>query len=68
MERKASEKKCVKMCNGCLEKFRKITLPSPCILNGFTFGEQPKEIYNLDSYEKHSIQRAKAFQVVTKMV
>ena len=55
------------ICNYCLGKFRAGVLPARCILNGFSVGKVPAEIAELNQYEKVLIQRAKAFQVVTKM-
>ena len=55
------------ICNYCLGKFRAGVLPPRCILNGLSVGKVPAEIVELNQYEKVLIQRAKAFQVVTKM-
>ena len=55
------------ICNYCLGKFRAGVLPARCILNGLSVGKVPAEIAELNQYEKVLIQRAKAFQVVTKM-
>jgi len=42
-------------------------LPAHCIQNGFDFAAVPDEIQDLNGFEKVFTQRAKAFQVVTKM-
>ena len=55
------------ICNYCLGKFRAGVLPARCVLNGLSVGKVPAEIAELNQYEKVLIQRAKAFQVVTKM-
>ena len=55
------------ICDYCIKKFRAGVLPARCILNGLLFENVPIEIAQLNQYEKVLIQRAKAFQVVTKM-
>ena len=55
------------ICNYCIGKFREGLLPARCILNGLCFHAIPKEISDLNEYEKLLIQRAKAFQVVLRM-
>ena len=55
------------VCDYCIKKFRAGVLPARCILNGLLFEEVPSEIAQLNQYEKVLIQRAKGFQVVTKM-
>ena len=55
------------ICKFCIEKFRNGTIPSRCVLNGLSFESVPKEILQLNQHERVLIQRAKAFQVVTKM-
>ena len=55
------------ICDYCIKKFRAGVLPAWCILNGLLFENVPIEIAQLNQYEKVLIQRAKAFQVVTKM-
>ena len=55
------------ICDYCITKFRAGVLPARCILNGLLFENVPMEIAQLNQYEKVLIQRAKAFQVVTKM-
>ena len=55
------------ICDYCIKKFRAGVLPARCILNGLLFKNVPIEIAQLNQYEKVLIQRAKAFQVVTKM-
>ena len=54
------------ICDYCIGKFRAGVLPSRCMLNGLLFGPVPTEISELNHYEKILIQRAKAFQLVTK--
>lgn len=54
------------ICHYCIEKFCTGVLPSRCILNGLLFESIPAEIAQLNQYEKVLIQRAKAFQTVTK--
>jgi len=51
------------ICNFCIEKFRSGINPSRCMLNGLLF----KSVPQLNQHEHVLIQRAKAFQVVTKM-
>ena len=55
------------ICRFCIEKFRSGTMPSRCLLNGLSFQSVPIEILQLNQHERVLIQRAKAFQVVTKM-
>ena len=55
------------ICKFCLEKFRNNAVPSRCMLNGLSFESVPTEIIQLNQHERVLIQRAKAFQVVTKM-
>ena len=55
------------ICKFCIEKFRNDTIPSRCVLNGLSFENVPIEILQLNQHERVLIQRAKAFQVVTKM-
>ena len=55
------------LCDYCMKKFHADVLPARCILNGLLFEDVPEEIAQLNQYEKVLIQRAKAFQVVTKM-
>ena len=55
------------ICKFCIEKFRNNTVPSRCMLNGLSFESVPAEIIQLNQHERVLIQRAKAFQVVTKM-
>ena len=55
------------ICHYCLEKIRMNTLPARCVQNGFDFEVVPDEIQDLNEFEKVFTQRAKAFQVVTKM-
>ena len=55
------------ICNYCIGKFWEGVLPARCILNGHCFHPIPKEISDLNEYEKLLIQRAKAFQVVLRM-
>ena len=55
------------ICNYCIGKFRLGVLPAKCILNGLAFDAIPKEISDLNDYEKLLIQRAEAFQVVLRM-
>ena len=55
------------ICKFCIEKFRNDTIPSRCVLNGLSFENVPTEILQLNQHERVLIQRAKAFQVVTKM-
>ena len=55
------------ICDYCIKKFRAGVLPARCILSGLLFENVPMEIAQLNQYEKVLIQRAKAFQVVTKM-
>ena len=50
------------ICDYCIKKFRAGVLPA-----GLLFENVPIEIAQLNPYEKVLIQRAKAFQVVTKM-
>lgn len=42
-------------------------LPHNSILNCLYYNDVPKQISDLNNYEKMLIQRAKAFQVVTSM-
>ena len=51
----------------CIDKFRNDTIPSRCMLNGLSFNKVRREIIHLNQHERVLIQRAKAFQVVTKM-
>ena len=55
------------VCNYCIGKFRQGILLARCVLNGLSFHPIPKEISELNDYEKLLIQRAKAFQVVLRM-
>ena len=56
------------ICNYCIGYFRSKRLPPRCILNGLDFGGAvPEEIKLLNTYEKVLIQRAKCFQIVTRM-
>lgn len=55
------------ICRTCLDNFRQNKLPAICILNGLYVYHQPEEIASLNTFEKVLIQRAKAFQVVTRM-
>lgn len=55
------------ICHHCLEYFRSDKMPPRCILNGLDFGVVPEEIKVLNPYEKILIQRAKCFQMVTRM-
>ena len=55
------------ICKFCIDKFRNGTIPSRCMLNGLSFDNVPSEIIHLNQHERVLIQRAKAFQVVTKM-
>ena len=55
------------ICKFCIEKFQNDTIPSRCVLNGLSFENVPTEILQLNQHERVLIQRAKAFQVVTKM-
>ena len=55
------------ICKFCIEKFRNGTIPSRCMLNGLSFESVPNEVAQLNQHERVLIQRAKAFQVVTKM-
>jgi len=55
------------ICNFCNEKFQSGTIPSRCMLNGLSFQSVPTEILQLNQHECVLIQKAKAFQVVTKM-
>ena len=55
------------VCNYCKGKFCQGILPARCVLNGLSFHLIPKEISELNDYEKLLIQRAKAFQVVLRM-
>ena len=40
----------------CISKFRASALPTRCILNGLEFDKIPKEISDLNEYEKVLIQ------------
>ena len=55
------------ICKFCIDKFRNDTIPSRCMLNGLFFDNVPSEIIHLNQHEHVLIQRAKAFQVVTKI-
>ena len=55
------------ICKFCIENFQNGTIPSRCILNGLSFENVPNEVSQLNQHERVLIQRAKAFQVVTKM-
>ena len=55
------------ICHYCLGKFRSGTMSPRCMLNGLCFDFVPTEILKLNQHERVLIQRAKAFQVVTKM-
>ena len=51
----------------CIGKFCEGVLPARYILNDLCFHAFPKEISDLNEYEKSLIQRVKAFQVVLRM-
>jgi len=55
------------ICIYCLNYFRQGKLPPSCILNGLQFGYFPKEISELNCFEKILIQQAKCFQTVSRM-
>ncbi|XP_031785938.1 uncharacterized protein LOC116417348 [Nasonia vitripennis] len=55
------------ICRPCLTNLRKNIMPSNCILNNLFVGEVPEEIRSLNMIEKILIQRAKAFQTITKL-
>lgn len=42
-------------------------MPPTCILNNLAFGHIPECISNLESFSKMFIQRAKVFQVITRI-
>lgn len=56
-----------KICLYCAKKFSQKKLPPRCILNGMHFKPIPDCISALNDFEIVFIQRAKAFQVLTRM-
>jgi len=50
------------VCKYCIDKFRDGAIPPRCMLNGLCF-----HAVQLNQHEHVLVQRAKAFQVVTKM-
>lgn len=56
------------ICDYCYDKFnREKKLPPTCFLNKLDIEQPPLCITRLNEYEEMLIQRAKAFQVVTRM-
>lgn len=56
------------ICHLCLKKIRDNDLPSNSILNSLYYSDVPKQLSDLNNYEKMLIQRGKAFQVVTSLI
>jgi len=56
------------ICHLYLKKIRANDLPSNSILNSLYYSDVPKQLSDLNNYEKMLIQRAKAFQVVTSLI
>lgn len=55
------------VCNYCRDKFKKKQFPPTCFLNSLEVRTPPECLTRLNDHEKILIQRAKAFQVVTRM-
>lgn len=55
------------LCTYCFRKIKQIQMPRTCFSNYLDFGRVPREIAELNEFGKIFIQRAKAFQVISRM-